>query len=94
MAKANLWADCEHADQQQHIQNLKQSRFFVRLQQCDSQADVTDLISTVKKVWQQVAEVTKNVSVDFRDYTLHDMKHLGNVLWLMEQLVPPALWKK
>lgn len=81
------------ADEKQHIKSLDESRFFHRLNANSKQPGVSALITTVQHVWDLVDDVTKRVSQDFRDYTLHDMKHLGNVLWLMEQLVPPALWE-
>ena len=83
-----------NVDAKQHIKSLEESRFFQRLNACSKHPGVSALITTVQKVWDLVDDVTKRVSQDFRDYTLHDMKHLGNVLWLMEQLVPPALWEK
>ena len=83
-----------NVDAKQHIKSLEESRFFQRLNACSKHPGVTALITTVQKVWDLVDDVTKRVSQDFRDYTLHDMKHLGNVLWLMEQLVPPAMWEK
>ncbi|MBI1313669.1 hypothetical protein GC176_20445 [bacterium] len=78
---------------EQHICDLSESRFFQRLQQCEKRTGVGALVETVKATWEQADAVTKRVSVDFRDYTLHDMRHLGNVLWLMEQLVPPDFWE-
>lgn len=81
-------------DTRQHIASLDDSRFYNRLKACRDEPGVSALITTVEKVWDLVSDVTKRVSQDFRDYTLHDMKHLGNVLWLMEQLVPPTLWDK
>jgi len=78
---------------EQHISKLSESRFFQRLEQCGKHDGVGTLIETVNATWERADAVTKRVSVDFRDYTLHDMRHLGNVLWLMEQLVPPDFWE-
>jgi len=63
MAKNDLWAACWNADKKQHISELNQSRFFTRLEQCSKLPGVGELITTVEKVWSQVAEVTKRVSV-------------------------------
>ncbi len=88
---ASQFAD---VDSRQHVASVRESRFYARLKACSDQPGVNSLITTVDEVWKLVDAVTKRVSQDFRDYTLHDMRHLGNVLWLMEQLVPPALWDK
>jgi len=66
------------------------SKFYQRLNQAGS----AELVTLVDKVWALVAALTTEVSRDFRAYTFHDMTHLGNVIGIMEELIPEDAWEK
>lgn len=76
------------------IAKLSDSQFYNRLKNAKGAEGTAELIHTVEKVWDLVSALTKEVSTDFRAYTLHDMTHLGNVIWIMEELIPKTVWEK
>lgn len=70
-----------------------QSLFYERIEK-SSHPTAKHLTTLIDKVWKQVADITKRVSDHFTAYTLHDMTHLGNVLYVMEELIPEEVWEK
>lgn len=70
-----------------------QSLFYERIEK-SSHPTAKHLTTLIDKVWKQVADITKRVSQHFTAYTLHDMTHLGNVLYVMEELIPEDVWEK
>jgi hypothetical protein len=72
-----------------HTLRLEQSRFFKRLLAAPNSSE---LETTVRMVCENVAALTTTVSGHFHAYTLHDMRHLWNVIGIMEELIPEDVW--
>lgn len=84
------------ADQDVQFERLMKSRFYKRMIATRDLAgvDVLSLEAVVKLICENVAAVTTQVSTHFHAYTLHDMTHLWNVIGIMEELVPPTVWRR
>lgn len=55
----------------------QQTSGIAALERRSGQSGVGQLITTAEIVWKQVEQFKMRVSIDFRDYTLHDIPHRG-----------------
>jgi hypothetical protein len=70
------------------IEKFEASAFMGKLSE-GSSAECAHLVSTVTSVAKQAADVLKTVVRDMPLYTLHDERHVLNVIGWMESLLQP-----
>src|SRR5208282_3060730 len=83
------------------FENLEESRFWKRLKSLEkkdkdreSKTRIRGLVSSVEEVANQSEFILNQIVRYLPQYTLHDKRHILNVLSLMDWLTPPDVMKQ